>query len=46
MALVEGIDYKVRWMLIWECGHLVQDLCQNTITRLFLAVVVGQMKMR
>ena len=46
VALVEGIDDNVRWMLIWECGHLVQDSCQNAITRLFLAIVVGQMKMR
>jgi hypothetical protein len=46
VALVEGIDDKVHWMLLRECGHLIQDLCQNTITRLLLAVVVGQMKMR
>src|SRR5712691_8597 len=43
-TLVNRIHDKVHRALIWEREHLFQTFCQDTVTRLFVARVVGQIK--
>ena len=43
-TLVDGIHDKVDWMLIWKHEHLFQAICQNVVTELSRATVVGRIK--